>query len=640
MSVPTRAPQVIRFGVFEIDVEGRELRKAGTRLKIQEQPLQVLLLLLQHPGHVVGREEFRQQLWSADTFVDFDNGLNRSVARLRELLGDSIDAPRYIQTVARKGYRFICPVEQPETLAAAVPRVPPLEIQAPSAGRSMLLAWTAVILAVVAAVLIYALLRRPAPHVSSASARVTLAVLPFENLTGDPAQDYFSDGLTEEMITQLGGLVPDRLGVIARTSAMHYKGTTETAGQISRELKADYLLEGSVRREGSRVRISAQLIRARDQTHLWAQDYDRDLRDYLDLESEISRDVASQIEIKLAAAPAQPPRRALNPEAYEAYLKGRYFWNQRSESSYRKAIAAFEQAIALDPQYAQAYAGLADAYSLLGSNPSQFVSRQEAMRRARVAALKAVVLDDTLAEAHTSLAFIYWHYDWNWPAAEREFQHALLLNPSYPTAHHWHAFFLVSQGQLEQAVQEIRRAQESDPLSSIINTDVGEILFYDRQYDQAIAQERQTLEMSPDFILAWRLMAVAYLQKHDYEKALATMHRAMQIPGDRLLLEGTLGMVYAGSGQKQPARLIARRLEQNAERQGMEELYLAVAEIYSALHDPDNAMLWLEKAYQTRDGGLTLLQVLPVFDWLHSDPRFLSLLRRIGLPQPKPANAG
>ena len=456
-------------------------------------------------------------------------------------------------------------------------------------------------------------------------------MLPFQTFTPGSQQEYFSDGLTEEMITQLGGLNPERLGVIARTSAMHYKGTSETARQIGQELGVEYLVEGSLRREGSRVRISAQLIRVRDQMHLWAQDYDRDFSDYLAMQNDVARDIAAQIQLKLSAQPSRASR-PLNAAAYDANMKGRYFWNKRSEQGYLKAIEYFEQAIAADPNYAQAYSGLADAYALLGSNPTRATTRKEAMSKARDAALKALSLDDTLAEAHTSLAFVYWHYDWNWPAAEKEFQRALQLNPSYPTAHHWFAFYLVSQGRTDQALEEIRRAQQADPLSLIINTDVAQMLYFAHRYDQAIEQARRVLEMDPEFALAHVMLAWSYHARHENEAALEEAKKAA-VPANRGGMDANLAIFYALTDQRTMAHDVLLHIKLASEKLHTEELSTGIAQIYAALGDNDQAFAWLEKDLENRNGGLTLIKVLPFLDSLHSDPRFADLVRRIGLPQ-------
>jgi TolB-like protein/DNA-binding winged helix-turn-helix (wHTH) protein/Tfp pilus assembly protein PilF len=636
MEMPDNDPRArcVRFGPFVLDSRSGELRKHGSRLHLAEQPFQLLAFLVERPGEVATREEIRHRLWPGDTFVDFDNGLNATINRVREALGDSAEKPRFIETLPKRGYRFIAPVgavpERPDREPAMIsePVIPPA---APSR-RGIL--WVGIFSA---AVLLAALtlwighLLRPARAVKP-PARTMLVVLPFVNLSGDPSQDYFTEGLTEEMITQLGGLNPERLGVIARTSSMHYKGSTERAGQIGRELGVDYLLEGSFRREDSRVRISAQLIRVRDETHLWARDYDRDWRDYLAVEDEIARSIAGQIEQQLAALPSAAPPRIRNPQAHEDYLKGRYFWNLRTEPGHRKAIEYFEQAIAEEPDNARAYSGLADAYALLGSNPTWAITRKEAMKRARAAARKALALDDTLAEAHTSAAFISWHYDWDWPAAEKEFRRALELNPSYSTAHHWFAYYLMSQGRAAAALDEIHRAQETDPLSLITNTDAAEMLLFARQVDPAIEQARKVLEMDPNFLLARMVLARAYAQKQQLAEALQVLTGTVGTDADNLYLKALLAVTYALAGERAQAEDLLRQLTMQSEKRHTEELWMGIALAYALLGEKDEAFRWLDKSYQARDGSLTLIQVLPTFDPLRSDPRFADLVRRIGLP--------
>jgi len=383
---------------------------------------------------------------------------------------------------------------------------------------------------------------------------------------------------------------------------------------------------------GSEMCIRDRLIRVRDQMHLWAQDYDRDFSDYLALESDVTRDITAQIQLKLSGQPAARASRPLNPNAYDPYLKGRFFWNKRSEQGHLRALEYFNQAIAMDPGYAQAYSGLADAYALLGSNPTTAITRREAMSRARAAALKALALDDTLAEAHTSLAFVYWHYDWNWPAAEKEFQRALQLNPSYPTAHHWFAYYLVSQGRTDQGLEEIRRAQETDPLSLIINTDVAEMLYYARQYDQAIEQAKKVLEMDPDFALARAMLAWSYVAKQQYGTALEETEKGIHVPGAKFYLEANLAAISALAGQKAKARHMLLQLESESESQQEGQLFVGIAQVHATLGEMDQAFAWLEKAFQNRDGGLTLIKMVPYLDSLRSDARFTDLVRRIGPP--------
>jgi TolB-like protein/DNA-binding winged helix-turn-helix (wHTH) protein/Tfp pilus assembly protein PilF len=626
MEPPVR--QRYSFGPFLLDPTEKVLLRKGEPLALPPKALETLLALVQRRGHIIEKTDLLERVWP-NTFVE-EATLTQNIFTLRKALGDSPNGHEYIETIPRRGYRFV-------GLVKAVNHPPASEDQksqrTATPTRGVLL-WTGLALVVtLTTVSVYFRARSRGLEPRSAGTKTTLAVLPFQNLTPDPEQEYFSDGLTEEMITQLGGLNPDRLGVIARTSAMHYKGTTETAAQIGRELGVDYLVEGSFRREGSRVRVSAQLIRVRDQMHLWAQDYDRDFSDYLALENDVSRDIANQIQLKLSAQPLARASHLLNPNAYDAYLKGRFFWNKRTEEGHLKAIEYFNQAIAIDPGYAQAYSGLADAYALLGSNPTTAITRRDAMEKARASARKALAIDDSLAEAHTSLAFVYWHYDWNWPAAEKEFQRALQLNPSYATTHHWYAFYLVSRGRMDQALEEMRRAQQTDPLSLIINTDAAQILYFSGHHDEAVEEAKRVLEMDPQFPLARLPLVWSYLEKHQYDAAIEEAKKEMQVSGAGPDLQAILAATYAAAGQQQQARELLRRLKTESTRQRRGQFFFVpIAEVYAVLGDRDEAFAWLERDFQNRNGGLVLLKVHPYLNSLHGDPRFADLVRRVGLP--------
>ncbi len=463
--------------------------------------------------------------------------------------------------------------------------------------------------------------------------RVTLVVLPFQNLTGDPQQEYLTDGLTEEMIAQASRLNPERLGVIARTSAMQYKQTTKNVAQIGRELGVGYILESSFRREGDRARITTQLVRVSDQTHVWSQDYERDVRQILPLESEVAGTIAREIQVKLSAenqahvASAQP----VDPEAFQLYLRGRYFWNRRTEAGYVKSISYFQSAIERAPRYAQAYAGLADAYALLGSMPSVEINRAEAMPKAKTAAIIALQLDDSLAEAHTSLAFVEMHYDWDWKGAEREFRRAIELNPNYATAHHWYAYDLAAMNRMPEALNEIWRAQQVDPLSAIINTDVAEFLYYTGRYSEAVQQVKAALEIDPRFLLAHSLLGEIYVEQHRYSEALTEGARAVELSGGSPWMLGRLGRTYALSGDRSQAEKVLRQLvELSAKRKAMSGLIAGVA---ASLGKRDEAFTAAAKACEERNGGLILLKYDHNWDPLRSDPRFQQLVRRVGLPQ-------
>jgi TolB-like protein/Tfp pilus assembly protein PilF len=469
-----------------------------------------------------------------------------------------------------------------------------------------------------------------------AGGRLMLAVLPFENLTGDAGQEYFSDGLTEEMITQLGRLDPQRLGVIARTSVMHYKNGRQPLDEVARELRVQYVLEGSVRRDSGKVRIAAQLIRVSDQTHIWAHEYDRELKDLLRLQGEIAQEVAEGIQLTLAdnRKPAAAAPAALSPasyEAYDLYLKGRYFWNKRTAQGFQQAVECFQQAIAKDPNYARAYAGLADTYALMGSY--YLAPPNEVMPKARTAALKALQIDDGLAEAHTSLALIAEMYDWDWRTGEKEYRRAIQLNPNYATAHHWYAEFLAFQGRFDEALVETERARHLDPLSVIIAADRGAILYFSRQYDRAIEQFRAVLDMEPNFSRA-HLIVYAYVEKGRFADALAHIETWRRIEDGPWVPWVWASEVYVDrrSGQPMKAQQALAKLEHWNRHSHLDSVPILAA-AYVGMNDQNQALAWLQKAYEEHSGVLASLKVDPFFDPLRGDPRFQDLLRRVGLGQ-------
>jgi TolB-like protein/Tfp pilus assembly protein PilF len=461
-----------------------------------------------------------------------------------------------------------------------------------------------------------------------------LAVLPFENLTGDAGQDYFSDGLTEEMITQLGRIDPEHLGVIARTSVMHYKHSSEQLQQIARELGVQYVLEGSVRRDADKVRITAQLIQMKDQTHLWARQYDRELSNLLALQGEIAQEIAQEIPVILGknhTPIGTAPQPALAPNAYEAYdlyLKGQYFWNKRTVEGFQRAIDYFQQAIVKDPSYARAYAGLADSYVLISGYSG--VPQAEFMPKARAAALRALELDESLAEAHAALALIVQNYDWDWQTAGREFRRAIELNPNYATAHHWYAEHLAFLGRFDEALREGERASQLDPLSLIIASDQGVILYYSRQYDRAIEQFRAVLDMDPGFSRAG-MMTQAYVEKGLFKDALAFMESRRRMAEDGPWTWATLAYVYGRAGQPVQARRALVKLEELNRHQQLDPGPFLAA--YTGMGDKELAFAWMEKAYLQHSNVLAALKVEPSYDSLRGDPRFVDLMRRVGLAQ-------
>jgi len=630
---------------LELDRRAYELRRSGKPVKLSRIPMELLLLLVERRGELVTRDEIGQRIWGKDVFVDQDNNINAAIRKLRQVLDDDPEQPQFIQTVTGRGYRFIAPMPEapgliPNVEAVSEQRaqnkalvdwqVDPQAIPAPlpqvQAPRLRLLL-PAVALVFIVAAGVYFQWFRSHPHPQAAAGRLMLAVLPFENLTGDPAQDYFSDGLTEEMIAQLGNLDPQHLGVIARTSVMHYKGTTQKLDQIGSELGVQYVLEGSVRRSSDKVRITAQLIQVKDQSHVWARQYDRELSNLLALQAEIAQKVAQEIPLRLvdakAAGPAHhPPLGPQEYEAYDLYLKGRYFWNKRTPRGFEQAIECFEQAIAKDPTYARAYAGLADSYALLSGYTQ--TPQTESMPKARAAALKALELDEGLAEAHTSLALITENYDWDWRTAEKEYRRAIELNPNYATAHHWYAEFLSWQGRFDEAFAESERARQLDPLSLIIATDHAAILFYSRQYDRAIAQCRIVLDMEPNFPRA-RLVIGAYVEKGQFADALADLEKWDDGPW----AWAWRAHIYGHAGQQPQARRALEKLQQLYRRQpiGPDPILWA----YVGMGDKDEAFAWFEKAYAEHSNLLTSLKVNPAFDPLRGDPRFEDLMRRVRL---------
>ena len=622
--MPHQTQHLYQFGPFRLDAAERLLLRDGQPIPLSPKVFDTLLVLVEKHGHLVEKDALIRKVWP-DSFVEEAN-LAHNIFTLRKALGEEENGAEYIETVSKRGYRFIARVKE---LPADAPSQATAGISAalPTAGiRPNYLRVTALALVAVLGVMGYFAWKGFRAGPSQPPGKIMLAVLPFVNMTGNPEEDYFSDGLTEEMITQLSGLNPERLAVIARTSAMQYKSTKKSAAQIGQELGVDYILESSFRREGDRVRISAQLIQVKDQTHLWAESYDRDLRDVLALQSEVAQAIAREIEIKLT--PQQQVRlastRSINPEAYELYLQGRYFWNKRTEAGLRRSIEYFERAISSDPQYGQAYAGLADAYALLAEGYG--IPRADAVARARRAAIKALELDDTLAEAHTSLAFVRMHYDWDWPNAEKEFQRAIELNPSYATAHHWYAYCLIAMGRTEEALREIRRAEESDPLSLIIQTDVAEMLHFARRYDEAIEQARKALGMDPNFVLAYRILGWALAQKGQYSEATTELKKAILIE-PRSDFIAYLAYVYARSGRAGEARKTLARLKRPLTPR------FDVIAAYVALGEKDAAFFWLEKAFKERSGLMVFLRTAPEYDPLRNDPRFQDVLRRVGLPR-------
>ena len=666
-SQPVGLQPSIRFGEdFELELRPRRLRRGSQVLKLERIPLEILILLLEHRGEIVSREQIEARVWGNGVFLDTDNSIRGAIRKVRQVLKDDPGAPRFIQTVTGRGYRFIAPViSSEETNSAEAPRpeapVAPtgteslvseidsspaatLQVQAAglspdsetvrAQGRQRTRPWLFVgvtLLAVVCFVSLLALWgwRRTSAVPAAAQRKTVLAVLPFDNLSRDPDQEFFSEGMTEEMIAQVGKLNRDRLTVIARSSVAKYKGSTLAAKEIGKELNADYLVQGSVRRWSDRVRITVQLIQARDQTDVWTESYDRELKDVLAVQDSVVRSIASQIHIALTDEQQKrlaTPRR-ISPEAYEAYLKGRYYWNKRTGESMQKAERYFQQAIDNDPTYAAAYSGLADCNS--GLTWHGFKSPIEALPKAYAAARKALEIDPESAEAHASLGLAMSHR-WDWSGAEAEFRRALQLDPQYANAHHWYGDYLSMKGRHDEALAEAKRALELDPLNLMISTWVGLRYYLARDYSRAIEQNRNSVDLDPNFAAAHLLLGEDYVQAGLHSEAVNELMKAASLSGDSPLYRAQVAVALAVAGRDRDALRIAHELETISRTRYVSPYGLA--QIYAALNKNDDTFKWLQAAYDDHAVWMGYLAVDPIFDRYRADARFKDLLRRIDLP--------
>jgi TolB-like protein/Tfp pilus assembly protein PilF len=577
MSHRRKSERPIRFGVFELDLRAGELRKCGVKLKLQDKPLAILSILLERPGEVVTREELRERLWTADTFVDFDHSLSIAVHKLRTILGDNADNPRFIETLARRGYRFVAPTHTP-TLSDETPRR-------------------------------------------------MIAVLPFVDLEGDPQQEYFADGLTEEMITQLGRLNPQRLGVIARASAMAYRQSTKSISEIGYELGVEYILEGSVRRADNRVRISAQLVHVEDQAHIWAEAYDRSMEDIFAIQTDVAERIARSLMVELLPeAQALIARSATRSSAaYELYLHGRHHSNKRAEEHFAKALEYYSRAIEKDPRYALAYSGIADAYSLIGYYGG--LPPKQAYSNAKTNALKALDIDNELAEPHTSLAFPTLMYDWNWPAAEKEHRRAIELNPNCVLAWDWYGLNLTQIGRFNEAISAFKQAHELDPVSVVVISHQGWLHYYCRQYDRAITTLRHALELDPSFALASWFLAQSYLLAGEVHNAAEEIQKSIRLSGTHPAILALQSVAYHALDRRKEAKAVLDKIRNLATKRRVEPYFMAYA--IARHEDNDATFSWLERAYEDRSGWLLFLPIDPGFDVLRTDHRLIDLMQRI-----------
>ena len=673
-SQPIGLQQSIRFGEdFELDLRPRRLCRGSRVLKLERIPLEILIMLLERRGEIVSRDEIVARIWGNDVFLDTDNSIRGAIRKVRQVLKDDPETPRFIQTVTGRGYRFIAPVisaeeASPEELSRPEgPRVstgeqglvseldswpegsaPGLSDQgrkrtasqslgtevARGLGRGRARTWLfggVVSLAIVCVLSLLAIWgwRRTSSAPTVSQRKTVLAVLPFDNLSRDPDQEFFSEGLTQDIVAQVGKLNPDRLTVIAHSSVAKYKGSTLSAKEIGKELNADYLVQGSVRRGEDRVRVTVELIQAQDQTDIWTGSYDRELKDVLAVQDSVVRSIASQIHIALTEEQEKrlATPRQLSPAAYEAYLKGRYYWNKRTGESMQKAEQYFEQAIDNDPTYAAAYSGLADCNS--GLTWHGFKSPAEALPKAYAAARKAIEINPESAEAHASLGLAMSHR-WDWTGAEAEFRRALQLDPQYANAHHWYGDYLSIRGRHGEALAEAQHALELDPLNLMISTWVGLRYYLARDYSRAIEQNRSSVDLDPNFAAAHLLLGEDYLGAGMHSEAVNELKKAANLSGDSPLYTAQVAVALAVAGRHGDALRIAHELETISKKRYVSPYGLA--QIYAASNKKEDTFKWLQAAYEDRAVWMGYLAVDPIFDRYRSDERFKDLLRRVGLP--------
>jgi TolB-like protein/DNA-binding winged helix-turn-helix (wHTH) protein/Tfp pilus assembly protein PilF len=637
MDPAVTTPRLVRFGVFELDRRSGELRKDGVRVRLQEQPLRVLDALLAEPGEPVTRDALRQRLWPDDTFVDFDNGLNRAINRLRVALGDAADNPRFIETLERRGYRFIAPVATPDAAVPGGPAsVPETTSRREDVRRTAWLGGAVVAVAVLVALSIAfgPEFRRRANPDGRVAIR-SLAVLPLANLTGDPAQEYFSDGMTDALITNLASL--SSLRVISRQSVMRYKGSAKPVPEIARELGVEGVVEGSVVRSAGRVRVTAQLIHAPTDRHLWAHSYERRLEDVLALQGELSRAIAEEIRITVGTKENRrlTTERTVKPEAYDAYLLGRHHWDQRTEESLERALAYFQAAIATDPDFALAHAGLALAYAprlVFGYlPPGRGLAEQKA------AALRALELDPGLGDARAALAAAR-AQEWDWDGAEAEFRSAVETDPSSTVGHLWYGWYLHSLGRFDESLAHRRRALELDPLNGPVNRAVARDLAATGRDEEAVAQWQRVLELEPNHAPTHLHVALFHLDRGNTGAASLQLERARSLgPGDASTL-AFLAIVSTVAGDRQEGRRMLGQLKAESARRYISPVLLAL--VHVALDERDTAFALLEDAYAARDPMLIPIQVGEAGPFVHlaqervaalrADPRFGDLVWRMG----------
>jgi TolB-like protein/DNA-binding winged helix-turn-helix (wHTH) protein/Tfp pilus assembly protein PilF len=608
------------FGPFRLEPSKRRLLRDGKTIRLTPKAFDLLLVLVEESGRTVEKDELLERVW-AGTIVE-ENNLNQNITALRKSLGDSRQESQYIATIPGVGYRFVAPVKKEEftqiSKEDAKGVVP--------AGRRKLVPYALLIaLLLVAAVAGYALYTREKPRPAMSS----IMVLPLENLSGDAAEEYFADGMTDALIGDLAQI--GSLHVISRTSSMHYKGTNKSLPQIAGEINVDAVVEGTVQRSGNRVVVRAQLIHAATDRHLWVQTYTRDVRDVLELQSEIAQAIAREVQIQLTPGEQArlTARRPVQPKAYDNYLQGRYlYWNRRTEENLNKAIELFQNAIKEDASYAPAYVGLADCYNALSVVQVGALPPIEGRRRAEEAATKALELDSGLAEAYTALGYIN-HYNWNWNAAEQHFKRALDLNPNYANAHNFYASYLMSRGRIDESIAASNRARELDPFSLAISAQRGFLLENARRYGEAIEQLRAVIAMDPNHYQAYWTLGHTYAANKQLDEAIVAAEKAVGLSERAPGALGMLGLAYGLAGRKAEATKILNELLELSKTRYVTPA--AFVNVYIGLGDKDQVFVWLEKAYAERSNYIAYLKVFPMLDSIRSDRRFGNLVGRVGL---------
>jgi TolB-like protein/DNA-binding winged helix-turn-helix (wHTH) protein/Tfp pilus assembly protein PilF len=621
------AGTLARFGHFEFDSSSGELRKHGVKIKLHGQPVEILTLLLAQPGTIVTREELQRRLWPDNTFVDFESSLNAAVKRLRAALSDSPEKPKFVETLARRGYRFIAPIEMVEdnghftqAVSSQVDIVPTK--WTPSRRKVVLAASGLGLVAALGLAIWLAAFRIKANVIDS------VAVLPFASDSTDPNAEYLSDGITENLINNLSQL--PNLRVMARSTVFRYKGKNADPQKAGNDLHVHAVLSGRLLQHGNTLIVQAELMDVTTGAQIWGGQFNRKTEDIFALQDDLPREIAEKLRMRLTGDEKQrlAKRYTEDAEAYRCYLKGRYYWNKRSPEGAQKAVNYFQQAIDKDPAYALAYAGLADAYTHF----SFYIVAppRDAMPKAKAAATKALEIDDHLAEAHVSLGYISFAYDWDWSAAGKHFEQALALNPTYTKAHNWYPFYLSASGRSQEALAVAKSALDLDPASPAVSHNLAVQFYLARKFDQAIEQCQKTIEMDPNFAVAYQVLGQAYLARGMDREALPVLEKYSEVSRSGVDSVALLGYAHARLGERSQALQMIEQLKAASKEHFVPSFFFAL--VYAGLEDKVQAFSWLEKGCEERYTRFAYLKLEALWDPLRSDPRFSDLIRRVGIP--------